>query len=1219
MSAGTGARADLFAETLVRSYVDDPRFVARGWLADRIDTELAGPDCRFVLLTGEPGSGKTAFMAWLARRWPDALRYFIRRDSRSPLDAADARSLLLSLGHQLAHRRPELFQPERLEVVVCQRVDSVEMGGRLSGIRVADLQVSPFYQTALRVEQTVGRVAGELEGIAVGRMVVEDRLLEPGLLQFLALLDPAALLQRDLPEERIMVLIDALDELRYHHVAPSALDWLASCPELPPSVRVICSSRPDDELLATFRGRQATWLREVPLLASSDEAHGDVVRYARAWAAEPASAQLIAGADGSVDAFAEEAGQRADGNFQYLVALLRAVEAADSTSAGAVVRLERVPGGLDELYAFFLDLLRDTVRDARIPLGLAGEDGYASAWDAVYRPVLSVLAVARAPLTLLELASLGPTGVDAATVADGVARLEQFLDREDDRLRLYHASLAEYLTAPTTAERHPTDHVDAAAWHRRIGLRTAAGDWAGAVDGYPVRYAFEHLALALKAGAVAGATEIGGHLEKLAGDPAYGEAKARALGIDALLNDLLLADDVVGHVPAIADALHVYSQEAHDLRGWDDAERPAWFAQCVHNRALALGYEGLATAAARRLDASGAPQIRLRWRTQRSSPALLSILRGHESWAVSVAITADGRKAVSGGRDGSVRGWDLRTGREEWAAQVLGESGDVWRVALSADARHAVVAADGAAPALLDARTGEVLRPLDAKYREAAAVTILADGRRVVTASGLGVTTWEVESGASLRQLNGLGQIRDLQALADGRVAALAFTEAVVTVFDPNTGEVSAVLKPPSRSSSAYGTGVALSADGRRAVVARADGPVLVWDVAQQRVERELDHGDETVFSVAVTPDGRRALTGADPSVTLWDLDRGERLDTLTGHSSQVRGVALTADARRAVSAGAENDLLVWELERTRQARFSAGHTYSVNGVALSADGRVAASASVDSLVKVFDTHSGRELHTLADNSGFVRDVELMPDGTIVIAAGLDRTVRAWRTSDGKSIAVLRGHKHWVTEVTTAAGGNAVLSGSHDETVRVWRPGSRRRRHSLLLQAGFPVEALAVGDDETIVAAGGNRIVRARIDDRAPLHELDGLNEAVTNLAVEPGSRRVLISGNDGSLTLWEPATGTARRIPPPRPSKAFPSAGSGGHRGDAATAFLDRSLVLVARAHGVIEVLDLDKDAVLAVAPFDHPPVSVAALADGTMLVGDRGGDVHCFEWRER
>jgi hypothetical protein len=39
-----------------------------------------------VLLTAQPGWAKTVFSAWFLQQQPDALRYFIRQDSRRPLN-----------------------------------------------------------------------------------------------------------------------------------------------------------------------------------------------------------------------------------------------------------------------------------------------------------------------------------------------------------------------------------------------------------------------------------------------------------------------------------------------------------------------------------------------------------------------------------------------------------------------------------------------------------------------------------------------------------------------------------------------------------------------------------------------------------------------------------------------------------------------------------------------------------------------------------------------------------------------------------------------------------------------------------------------------------------------------------------------------------------------------------------------------------------------------
>src|SRR5688500_12306001 len=103
---------------LIDSYTAD--FVGRGWLVKQVDTLLADPGCRFVVLTGSAGAGKSAFMAQLATTHPQWLRYFIRRDSRELLRPSDGKTFFLTIGGQLATLQPDLFKPEKLKIIVRQ-------------------------------------------------------------------------------------------------------------------------------------------------------------------------------------------------------------------------------------------------------------------------------------------------------------------------------------------------------------------------------------------------------------------------------------------------------------------------------------------------------------------------------------------------------------------------------------------------------------------------------------------------------------------------------------------------------------------------------------------------------------------------------------------------------------------------------------------------------------------------------------------------------------------------------------------------------------------------------------------------------------------------------------------------------------------------------------------------------------------------------------------
>ena len=56
------------------------------------------------------------------------------------------------------------------------------------------------------------------------------------------------------PQNKVVVLVDALDELRYHDTKDNILHWLTGCPigDLPENVRFVLTSRPPDQALNLF-------------------------------------------------------------------------------------------------------------------------------------------------------------------------------------------------------------------------------------------------------------------------------------------------------------------------------------------------------------------------------------------------------------------------------------------------------------------------------------------------------------------------------------------------------------------------------------------------------------------------------------------------------------------------------------------------------------------------------------------------------------------------------------------------------------------------------------------------------------------------------------------------------------------------------------------------------------------------------------------------------
>jgi hypothetical protein len=422
---------------LITRYTAD--FVGRGWLVEQVNALIENPDCRFVVLTGGPGVGKTAFLAHLAATHPQWPRYFIRRDSRDLLRPGDANTFLLTIGGQLATLYPHLFHPDNLEVAVYQRIGSVEADGEATGARIDELRASPFYRVALLVEQEIRQVKGKATAVEIGRLVSEPRLLQMQDLQYLGLLDPALLLAQTDPDARIVVLVDALDELRYSPAEPDIVRALRELPQVPPNLRFVISSRPEAFLERLLAREDA---KELPLDVVGADSQADMRAYAEDALADNGLGPALVEEGLSLEGFVERLLGKTAGNFLYLKSVLSGIQEAmtDPAKRGRLhhlLRVEELPGDLGALYGYFLASIVDWAE--RRGLGEA-------AWKESLKPFLGVLAVAQEPLTEQQIAAF--TGLKRADIRNLQRELHQFVETIDGQhpaYRIYHTSFAEYL------------------------------------------------------------------------------------------------------------------------------------------------------------------------------------------------------------------------------------------------------------------------------------------------------------------------------------------------------------------------------------------------------------------------------------------------------------------------------------------------------------------------------------------------------------------------------------------------------------------------------------------------------------------------------------------------------------------------------------------------------------------------------------------------------
>jgi WD40 repeat protein len=241
---------------------------------------------------------------------------------------------------------------------------------------------------------------------------------------------------------------------------------------------------------------------------------------------------------------------------------------------------------------------------------------------------------------------------------------------------------------------------------------------------------------------------------------------------------------------------------------------------------------------------------------------------------------------------------------------------------------------------------------------------------------------------------------------------------------------------------------------------------------------RTFDEHWDSVESVALSADGRWALTASERTLRLWDVsglrDKGQTLiasfalcrlaDTKETLIVQKQFHALLSAAREALSEG--NFARAWSLaaesktlagygfateatdmarqaglrgkrNRLRSASCWRALNEKTHSTALSADGRWFLSGG-DSTISLWEVSSGKYLRGFDGHSGLVRAVALSADSRWAVSGSNDATVRFWEVGSGKCLGIFSGHTGHVNSVALSTDGRWALSGSSDKTLRLW-------------------------------------------------------------------------------------------------------------------------------------------------------------------------------------
>jgi len=419
---------------------------------------------------------------------------------------------------------------------------------------------------------------------------------------------------------------------------------------------------------------------------------------------------------------------------------------------------------------------------------------------------------------------------------------------------------------------------------------------------------------------------------------------------------------------------------------------------------------------------------------------------GHLAGINAVALSADGKYALTGSADGTARLWDVQSGAE--LHRFVGHIAGVVAVAFSPDGQYVFTGSDDRTARMWATQNGSELRRFTGYTGSVVSLAVSPDSKYLVTAGNNVVSIWQVVGPGNLATFTG----------HSGSIFAAAF-----------------------------------SPDGTRLITGGKDKTVRVWDIHSRQQVKQITM-DNAVVGIAVSPDGNSVFIIDDQSTGqrgagsgstigyLWNTRTGAETDQ-RAIAGTVYSVAFSPDGKYLMDGDSHLAANVWDA-RTETLTCSFPNKAIVGIAAFSANGKTALTRSRDGTAGLWNTQSCGKIRDLADPTLITSELSpspesaaISPDGSYVLTGNPDGGIRLWDAYTGAELQAFIGHVDSVRSAAFSPDSNYVLTGSADQTARLWD----RRTGQLLRVFTTPAAANVVAfspDGGTILVATDDGVAR---------------------------------------------------------------------------------------------------------------------------------------------
>lgn len=301
-----------------------------------------------------------------------------------------------------------------------------------------------------------------------------------------------------------------------------------------------------------------------------------------------------------------------------------------------------------------------------------------------------------------------------------------------------------------------------------------------------------------------------------------------------------------------------------------------------------------------------------------------NVWRGHENGVTDLAFSPSGDFLVSSSLDGTIRLWNVKTGKFE--RKIYSQTDEIYALAVSADGNFVGSTGYERRVIISKIKNGETAHTLSGFDNWSQAVAFSPDSKKIAASGTNGnVGIWDVGSGKLIRSLESKKWQTALAWSPDGKY--LAGGSVGLTLWETESGKL---VKNFDGHNAAI-RGITFSSDGKMLASASLDKTARIWNAESGALLKTIEpkgliqfapdgktYNNEyklPVLAVAFSPDGKQLATGgADRLVQLWDVASGEHVRSFLGHRMTVTGVKFSPGSKQIASSSLDRTIRLWEI-----------------------------------------------------------------------------------------------------------------------------------------------------------------------------------------------------------------------------------------------------------------------------------------------------------------